>query len=221
MRNMRRSAVGLGLMVVLIGLFVVNQGTEVLTPLANVLGFTSHFRTETTLMAPTLLTVAPMNYTCIPAHLDGDVQVSGSFNIGGGREIDFYVMNQGNFSEWRAGRPSSVILAVLSTSLHNFTLTPRSGGRYYFVFDNEDSSRRAVVFSLSVINNVIVVNPVVGYLGHELLIGGILLFTWGLMSGRKKPARMEAPAAGWQCRFCGAENPLGQTFCESCGRSPR
>ncbi len=216
---MRKSALAIGILLVVIGLFLINQGSDVLNPLATLLGLTSHSTIETAVIPPTLITVAPMNFTWLSVHLDANVPVSGSFDVGGGRQIDFYVMNQGNFSKWREGRPSAVVLAQFATSLHNFTFTPRSEGSYYFVFENQDNSRRRVLFSLNAARDVLVVHPVVQYLGYILLAVGVLLTILGVGGGRKVPEVREAATAGWKCGFCGAENPPDQTFCESCGRS--
>jgi hypothetical protein len=218
---MRRSALTVGILLIMVGVFLISQGGEVLTPIAEVVGLSSHLRAETPLVAPTLLTVAPMNYTWISIHLDGNVQVTGAFQVGVGREIDFYVMDEGNFSNWQAGRPAAVLLATLSTSLHNFTLTPRFASSYYFVFENQDNTRHVVIFTLNLVNEMVVIHPAVEYLPYALVGLGILLSAWGLRSGRRTPERPEEAAAAprWRCRFCGTENPLEQAFCENCGRS--
>ena len=114
---MRRTAVTLGLVLFLLGVFLVNQGPQVLTPLAAELGQTSHLRTQSALITPTLLAVAPQNDTWVSTHLDSGVLVAGSFQVGTGREMNFYVMNESSFRDWRLGRPATVILAVFSTGL--------------------------------------------------------------------------------------------------------
>ena len=224
---MRRSALAVGLVLLLLGVFLLDQGSQVLTPLATELGQTSHLRTMSVLIPPTLVGVAPANYTWISIHINDEAQVAGSLQVGTGREINFYAMNQSSFYDWRAGRPAASIDAKFSTGLYRFNLTLSSGGEYYFIFENEENTRRTVIFELSKVNDVIVVHPAVEYLPLALTVVGILLFIWGARSGRKKPQPVEeaiaqpvAPTvAGWKCRFCGTGNPVGETFCQGCGRS--
>lgn len=218
----RKFIVTLGLLLVLGGLFVVSQGVQVLIPGAEIFGLVSHPQIETTMMPPTVLPVAATNYSFLAADLKGGVHVKGSLEVADGREISFYVMNQGNFSEWRKGRPSTIILAKPFAVSYNFTFTPTTDGTYFFVFDNQDTSRRAVIFGLNVVESVAVLNPVIEYAGYLILAVGIILSALGIKTGRKKAeAKMpSAPSvAGWRCKFCGAENVGEQVFCEKCGRS--
>jgi len=191
----------------------------VLSPIAQGSGLGSHYQAETPILSPTLLSVPPTNYTFLSTDLRGNAQVKGSVEVADGREIAFYVMDAGNFSQWRAGRPSTIILVRPTAISYNFTFTPKASGTYYFIFDNQDTSRRVVIFSLSVVETVTVLNPVVQYGGYEILMIGIILFVLGLKTGRRKPEPEAVP--GWKCKFCGAENTSAQTFCEKCGRSQK
>lgn len=217
---MRRFLLTIGILMILGGLLVINQGTDVIRPLAESFGLVSHVRGEDALIAPTLFTVPPSNFTFLSAELKGGVQVSGSVDVGAGAEIAFYVMNEANFSNWLAGRPSSIVLAKPFTSFYNFTFTPNVGGTYYFVFDNQANSRREVVFTLNAAKDTVILSPVVQYLGIELLTVGVLLSAWGVRGGRRKRLEHEVTATtSWKCRFCGAENPISQTFCGKCERA--
>ena len=228
---MRKTALALGLVLLLLGLFLMDQSTQVLTPLAAALGQTSHVKTQSVLIAPTLLAVGPENHTWIPTRSDSsNVQVAGSFQVGTGREMNFYVMNESSFHEWRAGRPATVILAVFSTGLYKFNLTLGSVGSYYFIFENQENVRSTVIFQLNIVNDAVITNPAIEYLPLALISVGVLLFVWGVTSGRKKPPPVE-PAeatiarpvkpvvAGWKCTFCGTDNAVAEKFCKNCGRS--
>jgi hypothetical protein len=216
---MRRSVFTIGLLFVLVGLFIISQGPKVLTPVAENLGLVSHERTENAVIAPTLVTVTPSDYSFLMADLKADVQVKGSLAVGDAKEVAFYVMDEPNFSEWRAGHPSVVIAAKPLAIAYNFTFTPIVGGTYYFIFDNQDTSRRTVVFSLHVVNNRIILSPIIEYSGHLVLIIGLLLSSLGIKAGRKKP-EAEAPSVpGWKCKFCGAVSTSDEMFCTECGRS--
>jgi len=221
---MRIRVLTLGLLLMLVGGFVVYQGVAILNPIAEVLGQVSHVQTERLLMPSTLLNVAASNYSFVPADLQGGVQVLGSFQVVDGREIAMYVMDEGNFSLWRTGHPSAIILAKPIAISYNFTLTPHAAGTYYFVFDNEDTSRRTVIFSLSLVEDTAVISPVVGYAGYEIFALGMILFAIGARTGKRKPKPepeviSETVEATVRCKFCGAELAEGEKFCAKCGRA--
>jgi hypothetical protein len=219
MRTTRRFMLTVGLLLIVMGGFILNEGVQILTPFAEVLGLVSHVPIEKSLISPTLLTVATSNYTYVSADLKGGVQAKGSLEVGGGREIAFYVMDEGNFTLWRAGRPSAVVLAKPVAISYNFTISPQVAGTYYFIFDNQDTTRCAVVFSLGVVEKIVVLNPVVDYAGYELLGLGIILLVIGVGTGRGKTEPEMVPEIGIRCKFCGAEIASDQTFCGKCGRA--
>jgi hypothetical protein len=128
-------------------------------------------------------------------------------------------MDEGNFNMWRAGQPSTVILAKPVAIALNFTFTPLTIGTYYVVFDNHDNSRRAIIFSLSVEETVVTVNPLIGYAGYELIAFGILFTTIGVRGGRKKDEQKPLTQNFLTCRFCGAKLESDQVFCKQCGRA--
>lgn len=204
------------MLLIVIGVFVLEQDPQILNPIAETFGLVAHYQTQSPILPATLLTVAASNYTFLFIDLRSNIRVSGSVQVANGREIAFYVMNEGNFSRWRAGRPSDVILVKPILITYNFTFTPNESGTYYFIFDNQDTSRRVVIFSLSVVETVTVLNPVVQYGGLEILVIGIILTALGLKTGRRKPEPKAVP--GWKCKFCGAENLKEQTFCSKCGK---
>lgn len=228
---MRKSLLAVGLVIMLVGVFVLNEGVQVVMPFAELAGLVSHVQTEKLLLSPTLLTVAPSTYSFIPVDLRGGVKVMGSLEVGAGQEVGFYVMDEGNFTLWRASQPSSVILAKPIAITYNFTITPKTTSSYYFVFDNPDTTRRVVIFSLSTLVNTTVANPMIDYSGYLIFALGIVLFAIGARTGKRKPkpevqikreahARAEAkPETAVRCKFCGAEVPKGEKFCAKCGRA--
>jgi hypothetical protein len=221
---MRVRVLTLGLLLMLVGGFVVYQGAAIITPIAEIFGLVSYVQTQRALIPSTLLNVAASNYSFVSADLQGGVQVVGSFQVVDGREIAMYVMDEGNFSLWRTGHPSAIILAKPIAMSYNFTLTPRTTGTYYFVFDNEDTSRRTVIFSLSLIEDTAVISPVIGYAGYEIFAVGIILSAIGVRTGKRKPEPepeviSETVETGVRCKFCGAGLAEGETFCAKCGRA--
>jgi hypothetical protein len=206
----------------LVAVFVLEQGAQIFTPVAEIAGLSSQYAKEYPIVPATLYSVPAANYTFASESLPSG-QYVGSLVVADARQVGFYVMNEGNFSLWRVGRPASLILANPSAISYNFSLSPTSSGTYYFVFDNPDNSPVAVVFALNSVQNIMVLNPFVEYAGYELLLVGVVLSIFGLRGGgsRAKTKRsVQAVESGWKCKFCGAKNPGEQpTFCYKCGRA--
>src|SRR3990172_12409106 len=217
---MRRYVLTIGLLLVLGGVIVLDQGVQLLTPVAEAFGLVSRVQTERSLIGPTLLTVPASNYTFLSADLKGGVDVKGSVQVVDAREAALYVMKEGNLRLWRTGRPSMVILAKPVAISYNFTITPQTTGTYYFVFDNQDATRRTVIFNLSVLESAVRLNPLVGYAGYELLTLGFVFTIIGIKTGKKREPRLLVQK-GLKCKFCGAELEGDQMFCEKCGRAQK
>ena len=130
MKKTRRFVFTISLLLMLAGIFVMNQGVQVLTPIGETFGLASRVQTERLLINPTLLAVPASNYTFLTADLNGGAQVKGSLQVVDSREIGFYVMDEGNFTLWRAGRPSAVILAKPAAISYNLTFRPQATGPY-------------------------------------------------------------------------------------------
>jgi hypothetical protein len=230
-KTMRRKILTVGLLLLLAGVFIFEQGPQFLSPIAQAFGLASNYQTEIPLLPSTLIAVSPANYTSISADLKGGVQVEGSLQVADGHEVAFYVMDEGNFSQWRAGRPSAIILARPTVISSNFTFAPKTGGTYYFVFDNSDTARRVVIFSLGTVEDITILSPFIKYAAFEILAIGILLCILGVTGGKKRKQTPPKPEPAistppepeaedkWKCKFCGALNAPGQMFCDKCGRS--
>lgn len=216
----RRTILTIGLLLVLVGVFVLIQGPQIFTPLAQTVGLVTQYETETAIIPATLVNIIPSNYTFLSENLKGGLQVKGSVQVVDAREIGFYVMNAGNFSLWRMSRPAEVVLDSPTTISYNFTLTPSADGTYYFIFDNHDTSSRVVIFSLYATGTAIALNPAVQYTGLEALTIGILMSALGLKTWKRTIVE-KAEAAGWRCKFCRSENFGAETFCDKCGRSQK
>ncbi len=213
---MRRTILTIGLLLTLAGVFVMNQGVQILTPVATAFGMVSYVQVENPIITSTLVTIQPTNYTYLSANLDGNVRVSGTIQVEAGQEIGFYVMDEGNLSLWKLGQPANILLAKPSTISSNFTLTPPTTGTYFFVFDNPDQNGRVIVFNASSVRNVPVLPPFIQYADYELLLFGIPLMTLGLKTGKKSRSKK---SVAQKCRFCGGKIQTDQTFCPKCKRS--
>jgi hypothetical protein len=200
--------------------FILQQGAQILAPFANVAGLSTHYVQENAIVPPTLYDVPASNFTFASEYLTGGGQFVGSVNVANGRQVGFYVMNEGNFSLWRAGRPAVLVLAEPLAISYNFTITPTYSATYYFVFDNEDTSSHVVIFSLSSVQNAVALNPLLQYAGLELLFLGIVLCYFGLRGGKRKAEAKGRGDSGWKCKYCGAKNVTeDHTFCAKCGRA--
>ena len=216
---MRRKTLTVGVLLILIGVLLFEQGVQVLTPIADIAGLSSHYTEETVILSPTLYSVPALNYSFVSEYLPSGSQLVGSLQVAEGREVAFYVMNEGNFSLWRTGRPSSIVLVEPIAVSYNFTLSPSVAGTYYFVFDNQDTGPRTVIFSLSSVQTITVLSPLLQYASFELLLLGAALSFLGLRGGKKKAKPSPVVESGWKCKFCGALNEEGRVFCVKCGRS--
>jgi len=212
------------------GLYFMNQGAQILYPLAGAAGLIINVQSQIVMVPSTLLTVAPSNYTYLTVELKQGAQTTGRVQIEGGGELGFYIMNGGNFSEWRHSRPTVIELAKPNAINYNFTFAPRNSGTYYCVFSNQDPTRKNVVFTLSTVETVAVPSPFIQYAGYEALMFGLLLSIVGVKTGKKKPkptkilepTKISEPTKildDVKCKFCGARKELAETFCSKCGRS--
>jgi hypothetical protein len=223
---MRRRSLTFGILLILVSIFVLEEGAQVLAPVADLAGLSSRLTAENVILPPTLYSVPASNYTFATEDIPGGSQLVGSLEVGDGGQVAFYVMDEGNFSLWRTGHPASLVLARPLAVSYNFTLSLPSSGTYYFVFANHGDSPLDVIFSLSSAQEVVVLSPFVQYAWLELFLLGAL-FTFVGLSGGKPKAQVEAkrvaePVAepGWKCKFCGAENDLKERmFCGKCGRA--
>jgi hypothetical protein len=203
------------------GFFVLNQGTQILTPVAELTGLASQVQTERLIVPPTLLTVPASNYTILSANLRGGVTAKGTLQVGNGQEIAMYVMDEENFAQWQTRHTGEVLLAMPMAISYNFTISPKVTGTYYFIFDNQDTTKRVVILSIGVLENTIVVSPLIGDAGFELFALGIIFFAIGVRIGKRKPTSREIPETGVKCRFCHAEIAAGEAFCAKCGRAQK
>jgi hypothetical protein len=224
---LRRKTLTLGILLILAAFFVLEQGLQLFAPFAEVAGLSTQYMKEDVVVPPTLYSVPSANYSYAPEALVGGRQYTGSLQVADSRQLGFYVMDEGNFSVWRTGRPASLIFANPNAISYNFTLSPPLSGTYFFVFDNQENSPLTVVFTLSSVQDVTVLNPFVAYAGYELLLLGLLFSIIGVRGGGKKKETKRAvqtteakPEPSWNCKFCGARNPGDKpTFCSKCGRA--
>jgi hypothetical protein len=219
MVGMRRKTLTVGAFLILIALLIFEQGTQVLTPLADITGLSSQYTQEIVILSPTLYSIPALNYSFVSEDLSSGSHLIGSLQVAEGLAVAFYVMDAGNFSLWRTGRPSALVLAEPIAISYNFTLSPSVAGTYYFVFDNQDNSPRTVILSLSSTQTVTVLSPLLQYASFESLLLGVLLAFLGLGGGKKKAKPSPVVKAGWKCKFCSALNEEERVFCVKCGRS--
>jgi len=217
---MRRLTLTVGLLLILAGFYILNQGAQVLYPFATLAGLISNSQSQTTIVPTTLLPIPPSNYTYLAADLTG-TRTTGLLQVESGNPIGFYIMNEGNFSAWRHGRPSVVSLARPSAVNYNFTFIPLTSGTYYFVFNNPDPARKNVLFTLSTFETVMVVSPLLQFAGYEAIIIGVALSILAVKTGKRRIRETkvsEIADHSFRCKYCG-ERIAGGDFCSKCGRS--
>ena len=216
---MRRFTLTFGLLIILAGLYLASQGTQILTPLAQVTGLVSRGVSVTPIISSTLLSVPASNYTYLTADLRKNVQTTGLLQVEGGSEIGFYIMNAGNFSDWRHGYSSMTALAKPDAINYNFTFVSDGSGVYYFVFSNQDPSHKNVLFTLNTVENTTIPTPLIQYADFEMLTIGVLFTIIGIKTGKKSARRSSMDDDATKCKFCGKRLATGEMFCPKCGRS--
>ena len=213
---MRVVALSVGLLLILASFYVINEGSHILTPVAELAGLVTHSVSVSPVIPSTLLTIPASNYAYLTADLKA-IKTTGRVQVEGGSEIGFYIMNAGNYSEWRQSHPSAIILSNLDAINYNFTFIPNGADTYYFVFSNEDPVRKNVVFTLSQVEDVMSPHPLVQYAGYEMLLVGILLSIFAVRTGKRKLKR--ARETELKCKFCGERMGPEEVFCSRCGKS--
>jgi uncharacterized OB-fold protein len=155
-----------------------------------------------------------------------NVKTIGIVQVEGESQIGFYIMTEENFTQWREGNPSQVALAKPDVTNYNFTFVPDGTGVYYFVFNNQDSSHKNVLFTLNTVTYTTVPTRIIQYADFELIAIGILLTIVGIKTGKKARSWKEHDVATSaedkttaKCKFCGKELAPGELFCSKCGRS--
>ena len=221
---MRWLVLTLGLLILAAGLYVADQGTQILTPVAEVTGQLSGGVLVTPVVQSTLLSVPASNYTYLTANLKENIKANGIVQVEGGSQIGFYIMNSGNFTQWRHGNPSTIALAKADATSYNFTFVPDVDGSYYFIFSNQDTGHKNVIFALNIVAYTATPSPFIQYADFELIVIGILLIIIGIRTGTRSKSwkedatsRVEGKAA--QCKFCGKALAIDEMFCPKCGRS--
>jgi hypothetical protein len=214
---------GIGLLIIGAGLYVGNQGTQILFPVAQVTGLMSQGVSITPIISSTLLSVPASNYTYLTTNLKENIRTSGLLQVEGGSEIGFYVMNEGNFSAWSHGYPSVTNLAKPDAINYNFTFVPDVSEVYYFVFSNQDPVHKNVLFTLKTVESTTIPSPFIQYADFEMLMLGVLLTIVAVKTGKKHPKYQEPKDESNErvvnCKFCGEELMAGELFCSKCGRS--
>ena len=216
---MRWLMLGIGLLIISAGLYVGNQGTQILIPVAKVTGLVTQGVSINSVILTTLLPVPASNYTYLAANLKGNTQTTGLLQVEGGGEIGFYVMNEENFSTWSRGQPTVISLAKPDAVNYNFTFTPEVSEVYYFVFSNQDPVHKNVLFTLKTVESTTIPSPFIEYANFEMLVLGVLLTIIAVKTGKKPPKYKAEDESAVNCKFCGKKLKTGETFCSKCGRS--
>ena len=103
-------------------------------------------------------------------------------------DIHLMVFDADNYQRWSSGQQASFVYSAENQGQFNFTFTPKNSGVYHFVFDNTASLYKKYV-TLTIAYNQITTSRVpdtrVGYVGWAFVIGGGLIFIYGLL--RKPP----------------------------------
>ena len=176
-----------------------------------------------------LVKIAPGNYSYLSYNMRANAELTVTISAGT-EAVDFYLMNEGNFSMWnRASSSSSQVYPQSALNVKNYSFDisgPGTAQTYYLVFVSRSASSQTDVlvhYSLQVAPDSSVAALPTALLG----IGVILALAGARFGGKKGGAEVVQAAspppptdAGRpKCKYCGAELTGDTGFCSSCGRS--
>ncbi len=188
--------------------------------------------------APYLVRVAPGNFSYLNYAVGPNDEVNVKIATGQ-QAVDFFLMNQGNFSSWvQGGGGVGQVFPQSALDVKNYSFALTGTGRsenYSLVFVSRSTSSPTdvlvqLVRSDTSLGATFTVTPLA-------LIGfGAVLLVLGRGGGGRRqaePERVETPQAtpglgGWQellglatpkCKYCGADLGDATGFCPSCKRS--
>jgi len=187
---MRRRILTVGAILLLVAVYLL-LSPDVVETLARTFGAVRTTQRDEMIVAPTLLRVAPSNYSYISQIFSTqeftEQHFTGKISVGGDQSIDFYVMNQGNFTLWLNEQPASISVSALSAKNYTFTLKLDRADTYYFVFDNSYShDRKNVVFSLLLEEQTQEIDPTVNYLVLLFSVVAVILVVYGATGPKRK-----------------------------------
>lgn len=188
---MRRRILTVGVILLLIAVYLL-LSPDVVETLARTFGALRTTQRNEPIVKHTLLRVAPSNYSYISQIFSTqkftEQRFTGNISVGGDQSIDFYVMNQGNFTLWLNGQPASVSVSALSAKNYTFALKLDRADTYYFVFDNTYShDGKNVIFSLLLEEQTQEVDPTVNYLVVPLFsVVAVILVVYGATGPKRK-----------------------------------
>ncbi len=183
--------------------------------------------------------VSPGNYSYVDYALNPNEQLAARVTTGQ-QAIDFFLMNEGNFTAWAGGgtQPNQVY-PQSSLNVKNYTfLLPGSDHSqdYFMVFvSRTNASTTDVILRLTLEDTSAV--STFAFAPIALVGAGAILAVLGVGTGRGQGSASEAagidegpPAAlsGWgsllgmagpKCKYCGAALDEGSSFCPSCKKS--
>lgn len=187
---MRRRVLTIGVILLVITVYLL-LSPDLVETLARTFGAIRTTERDKMIVAPTLLRVEPSNYSYVSQMLSTErfteLSFTGTIGVGGDQGIDFYIMNQGNFTRWVTGQSALISVSALSAKNYTFTLRLTRADTYYFVFDNTYSNdRKNIVFSLLLEEQAQEVDPSANYFVLLLLIVACILVAYGATGPKRK-----------------------------------
>ena len=176
-----------------------------------------------------LVKIAPENYSYLSYSMGPSAELSVAISAGP-QSVDFFLMNEGNFSSWVQAATGYVQVYPQSAfNVKNYSFDISGTGRaqtYYLVFaSGPNSSQTNVLVRYSLQDAAFSSGTTV----PEVFFGvGVVVALIGVRAGGKRgetevSRRGGTPsltdAGGARCRFCGAQLNGDSKFCLSCGKS--
>jgi hypothetical protein len=197
--------------------------------------YPSYFSSPSTVYDRTFLVrVAPGNYSYVQATVNPQQTLQATI-ASGPTSVDFFLMNNDNFSAWtNKGSPPSQVYPQSKFDVQNYSFSIAGTGSsedYYLLLNSRDlNMSTSVLVHLMLLNGPGTLETLAPLV---FIVLGVVVAVFGATRRKKveePPPEAEENTGGGglfslfsgsspevpKCRFCGAELQVGSKFCPSC-----
>lgn len=147
-KDMRKGLTGLGVLIAIVGVLIV---IVTVIPLPTTVSRTLPVaRSEVDIDKSFEVPAGQYEYFVVYSGWRSELQISFKVISGGNKDIDFFIVDDGNYSKWKAGEPCQPYRSEHQLSSFDDRWTPPSDKVLYFVFGNFFSQTNSKTISLEI-----------------------------------------------------------------------